>query len=105
MRTEYEALRRPFFADPDAKEILRYPSMRADMIHPTQKPIGLLRMLIERITRPGALILDPFAGSCSLAVAAHETRRRYLCIERAIDMAQKAAARVENETKQKTFNL
>ena len=79
--------------------------MRADMIHPTQKPIGLLRMLIERITRPGALILDPFAGSCSLAVAAHETRRRYLCIERAIDMAQKAAARVENETKQKTFNL
>lgn len=105
LRTEYEALRRPFFADADAKEILRYPSMRSDMIHPTQKPVPLLKMLINRITRPGALILDPFAGSCSLAVAAHETRRRYLCIDRDLDMVQKAARRVENETKQKTFNL
>lgn len=105
LRTQYEALRRPFFADADAKEILRYPSMRADMIHPTQKPVPLLKMLIERITRPGALILDPFAGSCSLAVAAHETRRRFLCIDRDLDMLKKASARVENETKQKHFNF
>ena len=105
LRTQYEGLRRPFFADADAKEILRYPSMRADMIHPTQKPVPLLKMLIERITRPGALILDPFAGSCSLAVAAHETRRRFLCIDRDLDMLKKAAIRVENETKQKHFNF
>ncbi|EYF05594.1 DNA-methyltransferase [Chondromyces apiculatus] len=50
--------------------------------HPTQKPVRLLKGLIELTTLPGHVVLDPFAGSGSTAVAAQETGRRYLAIER-----------------------
>ncbi|AKT44216.1 DNA-methyltransferase [Chondromyces crocatus] len=51
-------------------------------LHPTQKPLRLLKGLIELTTLPGHLVLDPFAGSGSTAVAAQATGRRYLVIER-----------------------
>lgn len=38
--------------------------------HPTEKPIPLMRELIESSSRPGELVLDPFAGSGSTLVAA-----------------------------------
>ncbi|UUV43228.1 DNA methylase [Rhodobacter phage RcCWillis] len=38
--------------------------------HPTVKPVGLLRHLIRHITPPGGVVLDPFAGSGTTAVAA-----------------------------------
>lgn len=37
--------------------------------HPTEKPVSILRPLIESFTRPGDLVLDPFAGSGSTCVA------------------------------------
>jgi site-specific DNA-methyltransferase (adenine-specific) len=50
-------------------------------LHPAQKPVKLLAALIELTTRPGHVVLDPFAGSGSTAVAAASTGRRYLAIE------------------------
>jgi site-specific DNA-methyltransferase (adenine-specific) len=50
-------------------------------LHPAQKPVKLLKALIELTTRPGHLVLDPFAGSGSTAVAAHQLARRWLVIE------------------------
>ena len=38
--------------------------------HPTVKPVGLLRHLIRHITPPGGVVLDPFAGSGTTAIAA-----------------------------------
>lgn len=38
--------------------------------HPTEKPVSVLRPLIETFTQPGAIVLDPFAGSGSTCVAA-----------------------------------
>ncbi|MDV0787610.1 DNA methylase [Citrobacter amalonaticus] len=49
--------------------------------HPTEKPVQSLRPLIESLTRPGAIVLDPFAGSGSTCVAASEASRRYIGIE------------------------
>jgi site-specific DNA-methyltransferase (adenine-specific) len=49
--------------------------------HPTQKSIHILKPLIEAFTNPGALVLDPFAGSGSTCVAAQRTERDYLGIE------------------------
>ena len=49
--------------------------------HPTEKPVQSLRPLIESLTRPGAIVLDPFAGSGSTCVAAAEASRRYIGIE------------------------
>jgi len=59
-----------------------------------QKPVKLMRVLIELCTRPGSLILDPFAGSGTTALAAQETGRRCLAIERDPELCQLAERRL-----------
>ena len=50
-------------------------------IHPTQKPIALIRRLLNIISQPGDLVFDPFAGSCAIPVACVESGRRFLACE------------------------
>lgn len=45
--------------------------------HPTEKPVALLRELIETTTSPGELVVDPFAGVGSTCVAAMQAGRSY----------------------------
>jgi len=54
----------------------------ADNIHLTVKPTVLLSHLIKIFTVEGAVILDPFLGSGSTAVAAVESSRQFIGIER-----------------------
>jgi DNA modification methylase len=49
--------------------------------HKNEKPLGLMRRLIEFLTSPGALVVDPFAGSGTTAVACLKSGRRCLAIE------------------------
>ena len=51
-------------------------------IHATQKPVALFERLVNASSNPGQLILDPFAGSGTTAIAAENTDRRWLCIEK-----------------------
>ena len=51
-------------------------------VHPTQKPLALMRWLIEKVTAPGDIVLDPFAGSGSTLVACVQTGRHFLGMER-----------------------
>lgn len=44
-------------------------------IHPTQKPVGVLKQLIEVFTDPGDVVIDPCAGSASTLRAAYEMGR------------------------------
>jgi site-specific DNA-methyltransferase (adenine-specific) len=50
--------------------------------HPTQKPVALIEYLIKTYTQEGELILDNTAGSGTLAIAAINTNRQYICIEK-----------------------
>lgn len=50
-------------------------------LHPTQKPIGILRPLIEAFCRPKGLVLHPFCGSGSTLVAAQRAGRTSVGIE------------------------
>lgn len=50
--------------------------------HPTQKPLRLLYRIILAATKEDALILDPFAGSCTTGVAAKLLGRRFIGIEK-----------------------
>lgn len=50
--------------------------------HPTQKPLAVLRPLIELTTNPGDLVLDPMAGSGSAGVAAVQLGRHAHLVER-----------------------
>lgn len=51
-------------------------------IHPTQKPLDLIETLIKRKSNEGDLILDPFSGSGVTAIAAHNQKRNFICIEK-----------------------
>lgn len=44
-------------------------------IHPNQKPVNLLRQLIEIFTDEGDIVIDPCAGSATTLKACHETNR------------------------------
>lgn len=50
-------------------------------LHPTQKPLNLMKMLVELVTIPGQIVLDPFMGSGSTLVAASELGRHYIGFE------------------------
>ena len=50
--------------------------------HPTQKPILLMEALIRDLTDPGEIVLDPYAGSGTTAVACVRLGRRFIAIER-----------------------
>jgi site-specific DNA-methyltransferase (adenine-specific) len=50
-------------------------------LHLAQKPVKLLRALIELATAPGQIVLDPFCGSGSTLVAAKLSDRQYLGFE------------------------
>jgi DNA modification methylase len=58
--------------------------------HPTQKPLSVMRRLVELGSRPGDLVLDPFMGVGSTGVAALELGRRFVGME--LEPAYVAAA-------------
>lgn len=50
-------------------------------VHPTQKPVALMRWVLELVTKPGDLVFDPFMGSGPLARACKDMGRRYVGCE------------------------
>jgi len=68
-------------------------------LHPTEKPVGLMRHYLENSTQPGDCALDPYMGSGSTMVAALETGRRGLGVE--IDRAhfETAVKRLQETTR------
>jgi site-specific DNA-methyltransferase (adenine-specific)/site-specific DNA-methyltransferase (cytosine-N4-specific) len=49
--------------------------------HPARFPVALPDFFIRLLTRPGDLVVDPFAGTCTTAVAAERLGRRWLMTE------------------------
>jgi adenine-specific DNA-methyltransferase len=66
-------------------------------IHPTQKPVMAILPLIMAYSEKGDIVLDPFAGSGTTAVAAQELGRCYIGIEIDPTYAAKAQERVRSE--------
>lgn len=71
------------FLNPKAKERIGYP---------TQKPIILLEQIIKLVTDEGDMVLDPFVGSGTTAVAAKLLNRKYIGIDKS-----EAAVALANE--------
>jgi site-specific DNA-methyltransferase (adenine-specific) len=69
------------------------PELRA---HPHHKPLYSLEPLVRAYSRPGQLVLDPFAGSGSIAAAALRLGRRVACIEIDPGWAAKVCVRLQH---------
>lgn len=74
-----------------------------DRFHPTQKPTQLFINLINFYTKPGDLILDPFVGSFTTAIAAHRCGRMFVGAETNDEYYKKGTARLNAELAQVNF--
>jgi site-specific DNA-methyltransferase (adenine-specific) len=83
-----------------ATNIWRVPSLKGSSKekcgHPSQKPIKLIERIVLSSSDPGDLVLDPFLGSGTTAVAAETHRRRWLGIEIDSNYVALARSRVQN---------
>jgi DNA modification methylase len=69
---------------------------QTDKFHPTQKPVELMKWCMGFVPE-AKTILDPFAGSCTTAVAAKELGRKCICIEREEEYCIAAIDRLRQE--------
>lgn len=74
-----------------------------DKIHPTQKPVQLFQWLLERQTKEGDIVLDCFSGSGTTAIACHNLKRRFICIEKDKDYYEASIKRLEEHKRQLTL--
>lgn len=77
-------------------DILRCRAVKvADRIHPAEKPLELIGKLIEKSSKEGDTVLDPFLGSGTTAVAAKGAERNFI----GIDISPEYCAIAENRLK------
>ena len=67
-------------------------------LHPTQKPVALFEYLIRTYTNEGDLVLDSCAGSGTTGVAAINTKRNYILIEKEQKYYDIIMKRLEEQT-------
>ena len=63
------------------KNILRIPNILGNKKHPTEKPVDLLKLLIENSSNEGDIVMDCFMGSGSTGIACINTNRKFIGIE------------------------
>lgn len=66
--------------------------------HPTVKPLKLVEYLVTLASREGSLVLDPFAGSGTTAIACQRLGRNYIGIEKNPDYCQIAKNRLSDRS-------
>jgi site-specific DNA-methyltransferase (adenine-specific) len=74
-------------------------------IHPVQKPVRLLERLLALVSKEGDLVLDPFSGSGSTAIAALNTGRNFIGFEIDEEYYNAANRRVKDAIKEVKSNL
>jgi site-specific DNA-methyltransferase (adenine-specific) len=63
-------------------------------LHEAQKPLRLMRGLVELATLPGQLVVDPFAGSGTTAIAALYSERDFFVVEQSSELCRSIKQRV-----------
>jgi DNA modification methylase len=67
---------------------------KARNIHPTVKPVELMRWLVRLVTPPDGIVLDPFTGSGTTGRACRYEHRRFIGIEREAEYVAIAERRI-----------
>jgi len=94
----------PFLIVPKASQNERRSGNESsESIHPTIKPIKLMSYLITLLSRPNDIIMDPFLGSGTTAMAARMIGRRYIGFEREKKYYEIALRRIYSTPVQSTL--
>jgi len=88
-----------------SKNMIYYPRPNKSKLHPTQKPVGLLRRIIPDSTKVGDVVYDPFLGSGSTAVACEHLGRKCIGIELDESYVKTAITRLEKLTGTKAVRI
>jgi DNA modification methylase len=67
-------------------------------VHPTVKPVAVMRWLVRLVTPPGGVVLDPFTGSGTTGIAATLEGFRFIGCELSPEYAEIARARITHAT-------
>lgn len=78
------------------KSIIKALREHYKLIHPTQKPVRLLERLLALVSKEGDLILDPFSGSGSTAIACVNMSRNFIGYEIDHEYFTKATERIKS---------
>ncbi len=82
---------------------LSVPNIIGNKQHPTEKPVSLMRILIENSSQRGDIVLDPFIGSGTTAIARIQSDRRYIGCEIDTKYYEIATHRINTENIQTTL--
>jgi len=88
-----------------SKNVIYHPRPKRSRLHPTQKPIGLLRKIIPDNTNVGDIIYDPFLGSGSTAIASEHLGRKCIGLEIDGEYVSIVLQRLEKLTGQKPIKI
>jgi len=76
---------------------------KQERLHPTQKPEQLFEWILDKYSESNQLILDPFSGSGTTAIACHKLRRRFICIEKEPEYVRLSQKRLKIEQSQQVL--
>lgn len=86
-------------------DILRYSAVKVDIrVHPAEKPIDLLMALIQKSSKEGDLVFDPFAGSGSTLMASKKLNRNFIGFEKSFDYYTISEHRLQDSDIQKQLS-
>lgn len=74
-------------------------------IHSTQKPVQLIERIIKASTNEGMVVLDPFMGSGSTAIAAINLNRNFIGIEKNEDYVKLSLQRIKEHKNQLNLDI
>lgn len=78
-------------------DVIKCPAVRVnEREHPAEKPIELLKKLIEKSSERGGLVLDPFAGGGSTLLACRDLGRKYIGFEKNLEYFKIAQKRLSS---------
>jgi len=88
-KEEWSRLRPKFYCKVGVTNVWRVPPLNgreriragSKSFHPNQKPLDIIRLIIEVSSDPGDLVWEPFGGLCTAAIASLQLRRRCVSAE------------------------
>ena len=84
-------------------KLFKFDNRIGGKIHPTQKPVQLFEWCVDNFSNKGDLILDCYSGSGTTAIACHNLKRNFICIEKNKEFYDLSVDRLRQAQKQETL--